>query len=98
MPLSVIEREPLSLRRLTDRLLRHPESRVLDYPSKGGPRTYRDLHHRVQVLRQRLESRGFAPGMRVGIWMKNSCEWLAIDLALLELRCVSVPLPDDVAG
>jgi len=45
-----------------------------------------------------LKSWGVRPGMRVGIRAPNSYPWLVHDLALLELRAVSVAFTDDFAA
>lgn len=88
--------DPVSLLALPARLLAHPDSTVATYPGRA-PRTYRQLHGDLTALAGALRARGVRPGMRLGIWMRNSYEWLVADLALLELRCVSVALPDELA-
>src|SRR5437762_1069736 len=42
-----------------------------------------------------LRSWGVQPGMRVRIWASNCYEWIIYDVALLELRAVSVAFTDD---
>ena len=81
---------------LTARLLRHADSTVATVPGQAT-RTYRQLHDDVKRLAARLGGAGLRPGMRVGVWMANSYEWLVADLSLLELRCISVALPVEAA-
>src|SRR5580692_5793199 len=45
----------------------------------------------------RLRSWGVRPGMRVGIWASNCYEWIIYEVALLELRSLSVAFTDDFA-
>lgn len=41
---------------------------------------------------------GVKAGMRIGIYAPNSYAWLVFDLALIELKAVSVPFTDDFSG
>ncbi|MFH0516160.1 AMP-binding protein [Streptomyces sp. M41] len=47
----------------------------------------------VQALTRRLDDHGIRAGMRIGLRGHNSYEWLALDLALLNLGAVPVALP-----
>jgi long-subunit acyl-CoA synthetase (AMP-forming) len=51
----------------------------------------------VWCIRDALRGIGVGPGMRIGIAAANSYEWIVADLALLELRCVSVAVPESMA-
>jgi len=49
----------------------------------------------VQTAVARLRAWGVRPGMRIGIRAQNCYEWLVYDLALIEVRAVSVAFTDD---
>lgn len=77
-----------------------------DLPNKKGAilmleegvavkRSYRKLYHDCRSAEARLRAWGVSAGMRVGIYAPNSYDWLVYDLALLELRAVSVAFTDD---
>lgn len=74
----------------------HIAIRVL---SQGEARevTYRDLQRDVRAATHRLRDAGIERGMRVGMLARNSYSWIVYDLALIELRCVSIVFPDDTA-
>jgi len=57
-----------------------------------------DLHDDVIRACGRLRAWGVKAGMRVGIYAPNSYPWLVYDLALIELKAISVPFTDDFAG
>jgi long-chain acyl-CoA synthetase len=56
------------------------------------------LHADVMRTREQLRNWGVTAGTRVGIYAPNSYQWLVHDLALIELRAISVPFTDDFAG
>lgn len=56
------------------------------------------LHNDVLRACERLRAWGVGAGMRVGIYAPNSYHWLVHDLALIELKAISVPFTDDFAG
>jgi len=56
------------------------------------------LHDDVARARESLRAWGVTAGTRVGIYAPNSYPWLVYDLALIELRAISVPFTDDFAG
>src|SRR5476649_71331 len=56
------------------------------------------LHDDVARARENLRAWGVKAGTRVGIYAPNSYPWLVHDLALIELRAISVPFTDDFAG
>ncbi|HTF43824.1 MAG TPA: AMP-binding protein, partial [Terriglobales bacterium] len=56
------------------------------------------LHDDVARERESLRAWGVTAGTRVGIYAPNSYPWLVYDLALIELRAISVPFTDDFAG
>ena len=53
-----------------------------------------DLHDDVIRACDRLRAWGVKAGMRVGIYAPNSYPWLVYDLALIELKAISVPFTD----
>lgn len=86
----------IDLRLLVERLASFPTSTVQDFPGNFGKRTYLELQAAVRQITATLKGRGVEPGMRLGLVMANSFECLALDLAVLELRCVSVMLPAEL--
>ncbi|MEO8301740.1 MAG: AMP-binding protein [Rhizomicrobium sp.] len=60
--------------------------------------SYPVLHDDVARACDRLRAWGVRPDMRVGIYAPNSYHWLVHDLALIELRAISVPFTEDFAG
>lgn len=57
-------------------------------------RSYPELYTDIRTAQQRLRAWGVEPRTRVGIWGRNSYEWVVHELALLDLGCVSVTLPE----
>lgn len=80
---------------LVPQLLKHPKRTVteLKSPRVAHATTFENLHGEVTGLISRLEAAGVRG--RVGILGKNSREWIVADLALIELRCLSVAIPLD---
>jgi long-subunit acyl-CoA synthetase (AMP-forming) len=60
--------------------------------------SYAVLHDDVIRARENLRAWGVGVGTRVGIYAPNSYQWLVHDLALIELKAISVPFTDDFAG
>lgn len=60
-------------------------------------RTYSQLTRDVDAVCERLSKWGLTAGMRVGIHAPNCYEWVVYDLALLQMRAVSVAFTDDFA-
>ncbi|QXJ21428.1 AMP-binding protein [Actinomadura graeca] len=56
-------------------------------------RPYPELYADVRRIQERLKDAGVAAGTRVGLWGGNSYAWVAHELALLDLGCVTVTLP-----
>jgi long-subunit acyl-CoA synthetase (AMP-forming) len=82
---------------LKQRLLSHPRCTVWEY--RGGVRhevTFPGLAADVDRAVERLRAAGTRAGMRVGVLAANRYEWVVFDLALIELRCVTVALVDEV--
>jgi non-ribosomal peptide synthase protein (TIGR01720 family) len=59
-------------------------------------RPYPDVASDVRAAAAALRACGVEAGMRVGIAAPNSYRWLVHDLALIELRAVSVALPEEL--
>jgi long-subunit acyl-CoA synthetase (AMP-forming) len=57
-------------------------------------RTFETLAQDTAAAIEALRACGIRSGMRVGIISENSYRWLVCDLALIELRCISVPMPE----
>ena len=60
-------------------------------------RTHETVLADILAAGARLRSWGVRPGMRVGIWACNCYEWIIYEVALLELRALSVAFTDDFA-
>lgn len=88
----------MDLTKLLSRL-RDQRSRKLLLYAKGQLRTksFAEVHTDVLVACERLSAIGVKPGMCVGISARNCYEWVVYDLALIELRAVSVAFTDDFA-
>jgi long-chain acyl-CoA synthetase len=85
---------PFTLEELPRALARGAGHGVISYrgdrPSKTG---YAALLAEVDRLKADLARCGVGAGDRVGLAGTNSCEWIAADLALIGLGCVSVVFP-----
>ena len=60
--------------------------------------THAALYDDVMRVRENLRNWGVGAGTRVGIYAPNSYHWLVYDLALIELRAISMPFTDDFTG
>jgi long-chain acyl-CoA synthetase len=73
-----------------------PMSTIVTY--EGGRvvrRRYAQLAEDVRTAAEALRRWGVVPGMRIGLRAPNCYEWLVFDLALIELRAVTVAFTDD---
>jgi long-chain acyl-CoA synthetase len=90
----------MDLRRLTARMSEQKHANQVLTFEKGQAvkRTHETVYADVMAARTRLEAWGVRAGMRVGIWAPNCYEWIIYDVALLELRALSVAFTDDFAS
>jgi long-chain acyl-CoA synthetase len=96
---AVHPRAELRSMRLVDlhaRLSNSPSGAIVTFEG-GKPiqRTYAQLGDDVQAAAAVLRRWGVVQGMRVGVRAPNCYQWLAFDLALIELRASSVAFTDD---
>ncbi len=83
---------------LVARLPEQKAHRILSYENgRLVQRTHADVYTDVQAACDRLRAWGLKPGMRVGIRAPNSYQWIIYDLALVQIRAVSVAFTDDFA-
>jgi acyl-CoA synthetase (AMP-forming)/AMP-acid ligase II len=88
-------RPRIELCTLLDRLSSHADRVIVTQESKQFVRrSFPVLAQDTRAAAETLRSWGVQPGMRVGIISENSYRWLVYDLALIALRCVSVPFPE----
>lgn len=77
---------------------------VTEYPDnvaviyKNVRRTFRDLNTRVNRLANGLRRLGIRKGDRVGMLLRNCCEFIEIDFALSKTGIVRVPLNARLTG
>jgi long-chain acyl-CoA synthetase len=90
----------MDLRKLTTQIAEQNRANAIVTFEKGQvvKRTHARVHADVRKACARLESWGVKRGQRVGIWAHNCYEWLIYDLALLELRALSVAFTDDFSA
>lgn len=90
--------EPMNLEALVARLERG--TNVVSCVEKGQPvhRTHAQIFTDVRAACARLARWGVERGMRVGIRAPNGYQWIVHDLALMELRAVSVAFTEDFAS
>ncbi len=67
---------------------------------RGRPvrHSYSGLAEDVARAREQLTRWNVKAGMRVGVFAPNSYHYVVYDLALVDLRAISVPFTDDFAG
>jgi len=83
---------------LVSRLPEQTSHNIISFESgRVVKRTHADVYADVQAACDRLRAWGLKPGMRVGIRAPNSYQWIIYDLALIQLRAVSVAFTDDFA-
>jgi long-subunit acyl-CoA synthetase (AMP-forming) len=81
----------MDLTRLVDRLTELPGQAIYYYDRAALVRKpYPELFADVKRFEGRLRASGVGPGMHVGLLAENSYEWIACELALLRMNCVSV--------
>jgi long-chain acyl-CoA synthetase len=87
----------MDLRRLISHMSEQKHQNAIFTFEKGQvvKRTHEAFCAGVIAACAELRSWGVQPGMRVGIWAGNCYEWIIYDVALLELRAVSVAFTDD---
>lgn len=90
----------MDLRKLSSHIYEQKRQNVILTFEKGQVirRTHQTVHADVVAACARLKNWGVQPGMRVGILACNCYEWIIYDLALLELRALSVAFTEDFAG
>jgi len=90
----------VDLRKLTLHMEEKKHQNVIITFEKGQVvrRTHDTVRADVMVACDKLRKWGVKPGMRVGIWACNCYAWIIYDVALLELRALSVAFTDDFAG
>ncbi len=88
----------MDLTKLLSRLRDQRSNKLLLY-AKGrlSSKSFAEVHDDVLAACENLSAIGVKPGMRVGISARNCYEWVIYDLALIELRAVSVAFTDDFA-
>lgn len=86
----------MDLTKLVARLPLRPSNSIYSYENgRVVQRTFPEVHRDVRAAVVALESWGVKPGMRVGIRAHNCYQWIVYDLAIIELRAVSVAFTDD---
>ncbi|HEX8090538.1 MAG TPA: AMP-binding protein [Blastocatellia bacterium] len=88
----------MDLTKLVPRLAGRQKNSIYTF-EKGRvvQRTHATLYSDVQAARARLVACGVKKGDRVGIRAQNCYQWIVYDLALIELRAVSVAFTEDFA-
>lgn len=88
----------MDLTKLVTRLpQRHTNSIHFYEGGRAARKTHAEVHADVKAAAATLAGWGVEAGMRVGILAPNSYRWIVYDLALIELRAVSVAFTDDFA-
>lgn len=89
----------MDLRKLTACISEQKRQNTIVTFEKGQTvrRTHEVVSRDVKAAVNRLTAWGIRAGMRVGIYACNCYEWIIYDLALLDLRAVSVAFTDDFA-
>lgn len=86
----------MDLTKLVTRLPQRSTSRIYSYENgRVVQRTHAEVYADVRAAVARLEGWGVKAGMRVGIRAPNCYQWIVYDLAIIELRAVSVAFTDD---
>lgn len=90
----------MDLRKLTSRMAEQKHQNCIVTFEKGQVvrRSHESVHMDIMTASVRLKSWGVGPGMRVGIWAPNCYEWIIYDIALIQLRALSVAFTDDFAS
>ena len=90
----------MDLRKLTSHMFEQKHQNYIITFEKGQVvrRTHESVYMDIMTACARLKAWGVKAGMRVGIFAPNCYEWIVYDVALLELRAVSVAFTDDFAS
>lgn len=90
----------MDLTKLVARLRQQPNSNAVLSFEDGQivRRTHAHVYKDVKGAEALLRAFGIGPGMRVGIRAPNCYQWIIYDLALIELRALSVAFTDDFVG
>jgi len=90
----------MDLRKLSSHIAEKKRQNVIVTFEKGKvvKRDHQTVYADVMAACAWLRKCGVQPGARVGIWACNCYEWIIYDLALLELRALSVAFTDDFAN
>jgi long-subunit acyl-CoA synthetase (AMP-forming) len=83
-----------TLRSIRDYLLTRKSPIATVFGDSIVGKTSRDLAEDVTKAAALLRSWGVCAGMRVGLLAENCYEWIVFDLAIIELDCISVALPE----
>ncbi len=89
----------MDLRKLSSHIAEKRHQNVIVTFEKGKvvKRDHQTVYADVMAACESLKKWGVQGGARVGIWACNCYEWIIYDLALLELRALSVAFTDDFA-
>ena len=68
----------------------NPDGDALVVRHQGIRLSYSQLREKVDQLATGLLALGIAPGVRVGIWGPNSCEWVLVQLATAKIGAIMV--------
>ena len=86
----------MDLTKLVAQLPLRTSNSIYSYENgRVAQRTHADVYRDVRAAVAALESWGVKAGMRVGIRAFNCYQWIVYDLAIIELRAVSVAFTDD---
>jgi long-chain acyl-CoA synthetase len=90
----------MDLRQLSSHLSKQQRQNIIITFEKGQKvqRTHQTVSADVTEACSRLRNWGVQPGMRVGVLSCNCYHWIIYDVALLELRAISVAFTDDFAA
>lgn len=88
----------MNLLSLLQRLPNHKAATLTYENGKVVRHPHAELFDHVRRACSILSGWGVKQGMRVGIYAPNSYAWIVYDLALIELRAVSVPFTEDFTG
>ena len=80
---------------LFDKLGHCDGSIILDAGKNPVNHSYKSLYSEVYRTIEELKALGIKEGDSVGIKAQNSLEWIILDLALIEIRAISVCFPPD---
>ena len=90
----------MDLRKLVSQISQRKYQNSVFTFEKGAivKRSHENLLADIDAACRKLKDWGVQAGMRVGILSCNSYEWMVYDVALLELRVLSVAFTDDFAS